>query len=238
MCSKNTYLSEEADELKSKADTIWAKLTLPSGNKLYIESIYHPHTTNMESPPEIKKNLEKAASFDKQTVWVGGDFNLPDIEWKDLSKVQVKENSKNTEIHQYCIDHITDRGLVQLVNQPTRGENTLDLLLTNKPSTIYRTEVCPGISDHDIVYAEATTTPLKEHQTPRNVYLFKKADYDSMKRESNYLLNDFINKHQKSMDINQMWEEFKNHIHKLLEKYIPQRTIKHQHGYPWITTEL
>ena len=68
MCSKNTYLSEEADELKSKADTIWAKLTLPSGNKLYIESIYHPHTTNMESPPEIKKNLEKAASFDKQTV--------------------------------------------------------------------------------------------------------------------------------------------------------------------------
>jgi hypothetical protein len=36
----------------------------------------------MESPPEIKKNLEKAASFDKQTVWAGGDFNLPDIEWK------------------------------------------------------------------------------------------------------------------------------------------------------------
>jgi phage antirepressor YoqD-like protein len=49
-----------------------------------------------------------------------GDFNLPDIEWKDLSKVQVKENSKNTEIHQDFIDHITDRGLVQLVNQSTR----------------------------------------------------------------------------------------------------------------------
>jgi hypothetical protein len=44
---------------------------LPSGNKLYIGSIYHPHTTNMKSLTEIKKNLEKAASFDKQTVWVG-----------------------------------------------------------------------------------------------------------------------------------------------------------------------
>jgi hypothetical protein len=30
-----------------------------------------------------------------------------------------------------------------------------------------------------------------------------------MKTESKTLLNDFINKHQKSMDINQMWEEFK-----------------------------
>ena len=137
----------------------------------------------MESLTEIKKNLEKAASFDKQTVWVCGGFNLPDIEWKDLSKVQVKDSSKNTEIHQDFLDHISDRGLVQLVNQPTRGDNTLDLLLTNKPSTIYRTEVYPGISDHDIVYAEATTTPPKEHQAPRNVYLFKKADYDSMKTE-------------------------------------------------------
>ena len=167
-----------------------------------------------------------------------GTFNLPDIEWKDLSKVQIKENSKNTEIHQDFIDQITDRGLIQLVNQPTRGDNTLVLLLTNKPSTIYRTEVCPGISDHDIVYVEATTTPLKEHQAPRNVYLFKKADYDSMKTESKTLLNDFINKHQKNMDINRMWEEFKNNIHKLVDKYIPQRTIKHQHGYPWITTAL
>jgi hypothetical protein len=34
---RNTYISEEADELKSKADTIWAKFTLPSGNKLYKE---------------------------------------------------------------------------------------------------------------------------------------------------------------------------------------------------------
>ena len=65
----------------------------------------------------IKKNLEKAASFENQTVWVGGDFNLPDIAWKDLSNAQVKENGKYTEMHKDFIDHITDRGLVQLVNQ-------------------------------------------------------------------------------------------------------------------------
>jgi hypothetical protein len=91
------------------------------------------------------------------TVWAGGDFNLPDIEWKDLSKVQVKENSKNTEIHQDFIDQITDRGLAQLVNQPTRGENTLDLLLTN--TFIY--EVVSKVFDS--VFIESWSAFLKRY---------------------------------------------------------------------------
>jgi hypothetical protein len=35
---KNTFDSEEAEELKSTAEIIWEKLTLPSGSKLYIGS--------------------------------------------------------------------------------------------------------------------------------------------------------------------------------------------------------
>ncbi|VDI76443.1 Hypothetical predicted protein [Mytilus galloprovincialis] len=125
-------------------------MTLPSGNKLFVGPIYHSHTTDINSMNEIKKNLEKAASFENQTVGIGGDFNLPDIAWKYLSSAQVKDNGKYTEIHKDFIDHITDRGLVQLVNQPTRG-NTLELFLTNISSTIYRTEVWLRISDHNIV---------------------------------------------------------------------------------------
>lgn len=47
-----------------------------------------------------------------------------------------------------------------------------------------------------------------------------------------------ITKHQDSKDINQMWNEFKGHIQNLVQKYIPQKTINHKHGYPWITNEL
>jgi hypothetical protein len=49
--------------------------------------------------------------------------------------------------------------------------------------TIYRTEVCPGISDHDLVYIEATTKPVKIKTAPREAFLYKKADYDSINRE-------------------------------------------------------
>ena len=68
---KNTFDSEEAEELKSTAEIIWAKLTLPSGSKLYIGSMYHPHTANTASMEEIQRNIRLASSNDKHTVWIG-----------------------------------------------------------------------------------------------------------------------------------------------------------------------
>jgi hypothetical protein len=97
--------------------------------------MYHPHTANTASMEEIQRNIRLASSNDKHTVWIGGDFNLPEINWEDLDNIHVKENSKNADIHQEFIELTTNCGLNQLVNKPTRGDNTLDLFLTNKPST-------------------------------------------------------------------------------------------------------
>jgi hypothetical protein len=48
---------------------------------------------------EIQRNIRLASSNDKHTVWIGGDFNLPEINWEDLDNIHVKENSKNADIH-------------------------------------------------------------------------------------------------------------------------------------------
>jgi hypothetical protein len=45
---------------------------------------------------------------DKHTVWIGGDFNIPEINWKDLDNIHVKENSKNADIHQEFIELTTN----------------------------------------------------------------------------------------------------------------------------------
>ena len=55
--------------------------------------------------------------------------------------------------------------LVQIVNEPTRMDNTLDLILTNNDTLVNRVEIIPGISDHDAVFTDqpqeeqAKTTP-------------------------------------------------------------------------------
>ena len=69
-------------------------------------------------------------------------------------------------------------GLVQIVTEPTRHENVLDLFLTTNQTQVQKTEIVPGISDHEIMVADANITPQVGHQKPRNVPLYRKADWD------------------------------------------------------------
>jgi hypothetical protein len=48
--------------------------------------MYHPHTANTASMEEIQRNIRLASSNDEHTVWIGGDFSLPEINWEDLDK--------------------------------------------------------------------------------------------------------------------------------------------------------
>ena len=67
-------------------------------------------------------------------------------------------------------------GLTQLVTQPTRGPNTLDLILTNCPSSFGRVETMTRLSDHDIVFTELDINPQRAKQKPRDIPLYKKAN--------------------------------------------------------------
>ena len=84
-------------------------------------------------------------------------------------------------IHTKFKDILDDNGLIQMVEEPTRGENTLDLILTNNPSTFTRIETIPGISDHDIVFSEIDITTKKKIQKPRSIPLYKQASRENIK---------------------------------------------------------
>ena len=61
------------------------------------------------------------------------------------------------------IDNI---GPVQIVEEPKRKYNALDLILTNRPNKVLRFDVLPGVSDHDIVLTEQDMRPVKQKQKP------------------------------------------------------------------------
>jgi hypothetical protein len=68
-------------------------------------------------------------------IVVAGDFNLPGWNWKTQT---LKSNSTYVNNHYKFTNILDDNGLVQIVEQPTRGENTLDLVITNNPSRFTR----------------------------------------------------------------------------------------------------
>ena len=71
--------------------------------------------------------------------------------------------------------------LTQMVSDPTREGNVLDLFLTNSPTLVESVNVTTGISDHDVVVADVKIRPNIQKLKPRIVHLYSKADWDSIK---------------------------------------------------------
>ena len=85
-------------------------------------------------------------------VWVMGDFNLPLLKWKGGVREAV-----DLPLYNVLGQFVDNNSLSQMVSFPTRGENVLDLILTNRPEYVLSTK-CEdlGISDHKMVTCTLT----------------------------------------------------------------------------------
>ena len=112
---------------------------------------------------KIKKLLEEMA-IPEPTLIITGDFNFPFIEWKrsgvGACSWIMKPGTYGTEDEKsqfYKLMEIMDKyHLVQAIEEPTRKENTLDLVFTNEIDIIKQVGVSRTVlSDHDLI--EITT---------------------------------------------------------------------------------
>ena len=84
-------------------------------------------------------------------------MNLPDIEWE----TEQLTTNQYTHLNSYSsLDTLANTGLQQIANFPTRNKNTLDVVLTNRPSLGKQCVGMPGLSDHDIVFVETSSRTL------------------------------------------------------------------------------
>ena len=60
----------------------------------------------------------------------GGDFNIPDIDWNNYI---VSNKSYPYRVSQAFVDIAQEIDLEQMVDSPTRQDNTLDLVITSHP---------------------------------------------------------------------------------------------------------
>ncbi|MEJ2259839.1 MAG: hypothetical protein P8X78_04945, partial [Nitrosopumilaceae archaeon] len=104
-----------------------------------------------------------------------GDFNLPNITWETLSLSH--SNSSERQFLQFC----TSNGYEQLVTEPTRGANILDLILCNKPSLISTISVNNFFfpTDHKALGFEITANNTQTTKTEPCLN-FSKADFKAI----------------------------------------------------------
>ena len=230
---KDEFNCEDAPELDSNCELVWAKVKLIGNGTLYLCSYYRHYVSDEESVTNFELSVLRACSIRNASIIIGGDFNFPGWDWTCNT---LKPRSPYPDLHNRFYDILADNALTQLVLEPTRKANTLDLLLTNQPDQVLRVDILPGISDHDIVFAEMDFRPDKHVQKPRLIPLYKKANWGQIKEDMKSLNETLY--FSDTTDVNTLWEHFKDNLHSSLKSHIPHRRAKTRDGYPWIGPEL
>jgi hypothetical protein len=198
------------------------------------------HTDHLIAAIRYSKDLSNIISDichknTKSTIWIGGDLNLPDINW---SSNTITSNQYRKEISEICLALEEDLGLIQSVNFPTRGQNLLDVFFTNRPSLINRCEAIPGISDHEIVFVDSNIAISRQRPVKRKIYMWKKADTQKLKSKIEEMSNNILEKFKINTNINTLWDYFKTKCTDIMEKCIPSKTTSTRITQPWITKDM
>ena len=148
---------------------------------LLVHTNRGPHLVSAWYRPPEPGEIDTIASFQSEwathrTMAIGGsivgDLNVHNKSWLHHSSRDSKEGKA---LEAAC----HELGLRQIVSEPTRETNLLDLVMTDIPNA--KATVLPRISDHSLVETVMQFKVPEEHVTEREVWQFAKADWDKLR---------------------------------------------------------
>ena len=225
--------STTVPELDTNCEMVWIKLFTRNQRHIHICAFYRPHVSDAAALQELETSLHRASSIRNAEILVAGDFNLPGWDWASMT---LKRDAPSPALHEKFVDTINDTGLEQIVQEPTRLSNVLDLVLTNSPTLVPRVETIPGLSDHDIVFFEYNVKPDSRKNAVRPIPLYRKANWDQMRRDLQELESSYKDSGDQTTE--ELWHDFKSTLRNSMDNNIPTKTPKKRDSYPWITPEI
>ena len=223
-------ISDPVPELETDCEILWVKINLVGVNSLLVGAFYRPHMQDDKAFEQINLSLQ-GLNRSNATVWLAGDFNAPHINWSIPGIIQ---GSPQIAIHEELLMVIQDHGLENVVLEPTRGKNILDLFLTNHPSKVNWVEIMPQISDHSIVFMEVNLKAKLNMQKPCKIHLYNKGDWLAIQNG----LQQIINTLSHMQNVNDMWLLFKTRCLDLSDRHIPTKIYKASNGLLWVNQNL
>ena len=167
-----------------------------------IGCIYRSPDSQEDNNNNLLELLIKADKSNPRNLFLLGDFNIKEIDWKN-NTVNASENSYANKM--FCT--INNLFLTEIIQEPTRvRENqqpsTLDWVLTHNVEDVDNIEVGPplGKSDHAVITFNIKSNTSCENHTQK--YNYYRGDYTSINNELKMInwTNMFTN-----MSINKMW---------------------------------
>ena len=195
-----------------------------------------PDKTDEDYLNKVKEEISTIKEKHRRDIFViEGDFNLPDINWEEQTIINRQYPIKT---NQTFLEIVADNGLEQIVDFPTRKDNTLDLMRLSHPAYKFRCKPLSSIenSDHDIVLLDIACKPFKPKPVRRKIYLWKKADIYKIKEDLESFGNTFRNIGKR--DIESLWHALKDAIQNTIDKRVPSKMTQGRHTHPWINATI
>ena len=173
---RDSIVASPQPNLSSHTEMIWIKLQLTNSKSLLIGAFYRPPDSGGDVLDQLQFSLMKlqqtCSGNTLPSILFGGDFNLPSIQWSSNSlrtPPQYREGRNNK-----MIDIANDNSLMQHVQEPTRGNNIMDLLFSTNPDLVQNVALASGMRNHDIVLADINTKLKANKKKPRMVFFYKR----------------------------------------------------------------
>ena len=194
-------------------------------------------------PPSDDASLTRTMSalqsvtqrYPQRSIVIIGDFNLPDIRWSETTAGWARPSVARPSRRSQCfLDACALTSMRQFVWQTTRGDKTLDLVLSNQRVTDIA--VRDGIFDSDHKEIECVIRKLKTYVplvTRTSVFNYKEADFSRMRRSlAMYPWQVLDNKH-----VDEAVDMFYDVLYATVKDCIPTVQIKRKYP-PWFDREL
>ena len=136
------------------------------------------------------------------------DYSLPNINWELNTVVS---NAYPLELCNMLLDISSTFGFTQF-NSPTRGNNILDLFLTNRPGLIHEVNVSSGISDHEPTIIKSPLAATLTKSQAHTIFLWQHADWQTLNERLHLFSNQFESDYCADTPIQDLWNLFKQDV--------------------------
>ena len=233
---KSSIPSTRRHDLEFPAcEMLWLELLI-GGRKILLSSCYRPPGQLVANIDifinNLSLSLESAIDEHPTSVLLLGDLNDRCTSW-DFPHTNSETKDK---LRTLC----NELSLTQLIKDPTRGNNILDLIITNTPLLFIDSGVYPELPDldHCIIHATFNITYNTSAPYYKHTWKLEQGNYQSL---NNFYLNKFSNLNNifSDTDLNKNVETLTKTILEGMELHIPSKRIKiYPTDKPWFTPEL
>lgn len=162
--TRSSSIKASLRDLNCQSELLLVDLFIMDGTKITMGVYYRPPNSNLQPLEDLRDALDNISTTTNLILL--GDFNLSEFDWVNNRPLT------NSEHHTLLQDIVHENFLSQIVNEPTRDQNILDLLLTTNVDLINNIEVGEPFSDHNMITFTINVTPYQSRVSKKDIYAF------------------------------------------------------------------